>query len=95
MLNASQYEREASSQWLEVASAGDFIRAWSLSDLIRTAGIDYSGRERWCRPLWDGSSIDGCNVLIRCWRGLGDAIHFIRYAPLIRSRANSLAVEVR
>jgi len=37
--------------------------------------------------------MDDRNVLIRCWRGLGDAIQFLRYAPLVRLRANSLTVE--
>ena len=92
-VNASQNEIDLAQQWLEAASAGDFTSAWAASDSLRQAGIDYSSRERWCRPLWDGSPIDGCNVLIRCWRGLGDAIHFIRYAPLVRSRACSLTVE--
>ena len=91
-MNASQ-EIELARQWLDAASAGDLTSAWAASDLLRLARIDYSDRERWCRPLWDGSPIDNRNVLIRCWRGLGDAIHFIRYAPLVRSRASSLAVE--
>jgi hypothetical protein len=92
-VNASQHESELAQQWLEAASAGDFTSAWAASDLLRLARIDYSECERWCRPLWDGSPIDNRNVLIRCWRGLGDAIHFIRYAPLVRSRASSLVVE--
>ena len=37
--------------------------------------------------------MDDRNVLIRCWRGLGDAIQFLRYAPLVRLRASSLTVE--
>ena len=92
-MKASQHEIDLARRWLEAASAGDFTSAWAASDTLREQGIDYSSRERWCRPLWDGSPIDGCDVLIRCWRGLGDAIHFIRYAPLVRSRACSLTVE--
>jgi hypothetical protein len=92
-VNVSRYEQKISRQWSEAALTGDFTSAWHASDLIRRRKIDYSSRERWCRALWDGSPIDGRNVLIRCWRGLGDAIHFIRYAPLVRARASSLAVE--
>jgi hypothetical protein len=90
---ASQQEMNLARRWLQAASMGDFITAWAASDILRNQKIDYSGRERWCRPLWDGSPIDSRNVLIRCWRGLGDAIHFIRYAPLVRARASSLTVE--
>jgi Glycosyltransferase family 9 (heptosyltransferase) len=90
----NQHEINLARRWLQAASAGDFTSAWAASDLLRNQGIDYSSRERWFRPLWDGSPIDSRNVLIRCWRGLGDAIHFIRYAPLVRAKASSLTVEV-
>jgi hypothetical protein len=86
-------EQKTAQQWLVAAVAGDFDSAWAASDLLRQMRIDYSRRERWCRPLWDGSSIDDRDVLIRCWRGLGDAIQFLRYAPLVRLRASSLTVE--
>jgi hypothetical protein len=88
-----QHEINLARRWLKAACAGDFTSAWALSDALRNQSIDYSSRERWCRPLWDGSPIDSRSVLIRCWRGLGDAIHFIRYAPLVRSRASNLTVE--
>jgi hypothetical protein len=89
----SQHEINLAQRWLQAAAAGDLTSAWAASDTLRNLGIDYSSRERWSRPLWDGSPIDSRNVLIRCWRGLGDAIHFIRYAPLVRARASSLTVE--
>jgi hypothetical protein len=89
----SQLVDKASHDWLEAAMAGDFAAAWVASDEIHRAQIDHSGTERWQRPLWDGSPIDDRHVLIRCWRGLGDAIHFIRYAPLVRAKARSLTVE--
>jgi hypothetical protein len=89
----SQLVEKAARDWLEAAMAGDFAAAWDASDEIRRARIDYSGSERWRRPLWDGSPIDDRHVLVRCWRGLGDAIHFIRYAPLVRAKARSLTVE--
>jgi hypothetical protein len=89
----SQLVEKASRDWLEAAMAGDFAMAWAASDKVRQARIDYSGTERWRRTLWDGSPIDDRHVLVRCWRGLGDAIHFIRYASLVRAKARSLVVE--
>jgi hypothetical protein len=89
----SQRVEKASRDWLEAAMSGDFAVAWAASDEIRRARIDYSDIERWHRPLWDGSPINDRHVLVRCWRGLGDAIHFIRYAPLVRAKARSLTVE--
>jgi hypothetical protein len=84
---------KASRDWLQAAMAGNFSLAWAASDEIRRARVEYSAIERWRRPLWDGSPIDDRHVLVRCWRGLGDAIHFIRYAPLVRAKARSLTVE--
>jgi hypothetical protein len=73
-VNASQHEHETelAQKWLEAASAGDFTSAWAASDTLRQAGVDYSSRERRCRPLWDGSPIDGGDVLIRCRRKLAE-----------------------
>jgi hypothetical protein len=84
---------KACRDWLAAATAGNFAAAWNASDEIRREQIDYSGTERWHRALWDGSPINDRQVLVRCWRGLGDAIHFIRYAPLVRAKARSLTVE--
>jgi len=92
-MKTSQSEEELARQWLQSALNGDLAAAWSTSDLISQKRIDYSDRERWCRSLWDGTPIKDRHVLVRCWRGLGDAIHFIRFAPLVREKALSLAVE--
>jgi hypothetical protein len=92
-MKSSQLEQEFSRKWLEAALAGDLETAWLASDRIREARVDYSDRQRWCRALWDGTPIIDRHVVIRCWRGLGDAIHFIRYARLIRAQAKSLTVE--
>jgi hypothetical protein len=92
-MNVPEFEEQISRKWWQAALAGDFAAAWSASDEIQRAGLCFSNRERWRRSLWDGSPFADRNVLIRCWRGLGDAIHFIRYAPLVRAKARSLTVE--
>ena len=92
-MNVSEFEEQISRKWWQAALAGDFASAWSASDEIDRARLSFSSRERWRRSLWDGSPFVGRNVLVRCWRGLGDAIHFIRYAPLVRAKARSLTVE--
>jgi hypothetical protein len=92
-MNFSGFEEQISRKWLQAASMGDFRSAWCVSDEIQRAGLCFSHRERWRRSLWNGSSFVDRNVLVRCWRGLGDAIHFIRYAPVVRARARSLTVE--
>ena len=67
--------------------AGDFSRAWLESDAIRRSAAPDP-------HFWDGSSLHGRRVIVRCLHGLGDAIQFLRYAPLVRDQASSLIVEV-
>ena len=69
-VNASQHEHETelAQQWLEAASAGDFTSAWAASDTLRHAGVDLLEQGAVVSSSWDGSPIDGGNVLIRCRR---------------------------
>ena len=77
----------ASGRWYCWMLTGDFERAWRESDLIAARGTVDAFR------LWDGSSIKGKRVIIRCLHGFGDAIQFIRYARLLRGIAASVTVE--
>jgi tetratricopeptide (TPR) repeat protein len=38
------------------------------------------------QPRWDGSSLFGKTILLYAEQGLGDTLHFIRYAPLVKQR---------
>jgi len=37
-------------------------------------------------PRWDGSDLAGRTILLHCEQGLGDTIHFIRYAKVVKQR---------
>jgi tetratricopeptide (TPR) repeat protein/glycosyltransferase involved in cell wall biosynthesis len=43
-------------------------------------------------PEWDGTPLPGQTLLLRTEQGYGDAIQFIRYAPLVRQRCGRLVV---
>ncbi len=38
------------------------------------------------QPIWDGSPLDGQTVLLSAEQGLGDTIHFVRYADVLKKK---------
>lgn len=71
---------EPLESWREYMRDGEFERAWEISDRVRPA-------------VWDGSDLRGKSVLVRCDRGLGDAIQFLRYVPMLRQSCPSVTVQ--
>jgi hypothetical protein len=86
-------QEEVGRLWWQHATAGDLEQAWQQSDRLRQAGVDLSHLSRFFRPVWDGRPLPGARAWLKCWRGLGDAIQFIRYAPPLRARCARLVVE--
>jgi ADP-heptose:LPS heptosyltransferase len=80
-------DRCAAGRWECYMLLGDFEKAWRESDAISLRGKPDNNR------FWDGAPFNGKNVIVRCLHGLGDVIHYSRYFPLLRSRANHIAVE--
>jgi tetratricopeptide (TPR) repeat protein len=72
---------------------GDYERGWT----------EYEWRWRtkkmrlpsFAQPLWDGSPPEGRTVLLWAEQGLGDAMHFVRYAALVRQRGGRVVVACR
>jgi hypothetical protein len=79
----------AAGRWTCYMLAGDYEAAWRESDAIEARGNHDPHR------FWDGQSLAGKDVLVRCLHGLGDTIQFVRYAPLIKAQAQTLTIEAQ
>jgi tetratricopeptide (TPR) repeat protein len=69
---------------------GDFARGWP----------EYEWRWRckeklpeFSQPRWDGSPLGGRTILLYCEQGLGDTLHFIRYADLVKQHGGRVLVQ--
>lgn len=87
-------ERVETSSWIAAMKRGDFKTAWRLADHALAAR---AGRPCWHLPrheqyVWDGAPLDGKRVLVRCYHGLGDTVQFVRFAPLLKTRAAEVIV---
>lgn len=72
---------------------GDFAQGWRHYEwrLARTA------IPQPIRPgrRWNGGNLAGKSVLLQTEQGLGDAVQFIRYAPMVASRGGRVLVSCR
>ncbi len=92
MVGATQ--EDVSDVWMRHMRRGDFAAAWEISDRVLRQRGEVSSRDlpRHLQSVWDGEPLDGKRVLVRCYHGLGDTIHFIRYVPLVKAVAAEVIV---
>jgi hypothetical protein len=87
-------QQDTGHLWMRAMRAGNFQTAWKISDSVLEAR---AGKPCWHLPrhqqaVWNGESLEGKRVLVRCYHGLGDTIQFARYAPLLKQIASSVVV---
>ena len=96
---SAQHFENLGAVWSSAMAAGDFAAAWAASDVVLAhrppeerdnPAIPY--HLRW---VWDGTAVDGRDILVRCYHGLGDTLQFCRYLPALGRRAAHVTLEVQ
>lgn len=57
----------------------EYAWRWKTDDLARP---------QYAQPLWDGAPLDGKTILLTPEQGLGDTVHFVRYAAVLKDKYN-------
>jgi len=87
------------ARWVRAIRAGDHRQAWALCEqqasLRDPAERDDPRLPYHLRWVWDLTDLDGRDVLVRCYHGLGDTIQFLRYLPELRRRAAAVTLEIQ
>jgi hypothetical protein len=82
--------------WVAAMRAGDFDRAWALTDrdlaTLREGAPGKHEGPRHLQRIWRGEDLGNKRVLVRCYHGLGDTIQFARFMPQLRAIAKSVSV---
>jgi tetratricopeptide (TPR) repeat protein len=70
---------------------GDFARGWPEYEW-RWKAKKFS-RRTFQQPRWDGAPLPGRTILLHAEQGLGDTLHLIRYAPLVKAAGGTVILE--
>ncbi len=50
---------------------------------------------QFAEPRWDGSHLADKTILLHAEQGLGDTLHFVRYAALVKERGGTVVAEIQ
>jgi tetratricopeptide (TPR) repeat protein len=67
---------------------GNFAEGWRQYEW--RWHVKYMRAPNLAMPLWDGGDLAGKTILLHCEQGFGDALQFIRYAPLVKARGGKV-----
>ena len=78
---------------------GDFVSAWAISDNVlqerARSGAVCSHLPRHEQFVWNGETLTGRRLFVRCYHGLGDTLQFVRLLAHPRLRAAEITLWVQ
>ncbi len=80
-------DRCDAGRWMAHMLLGDYTHAWHASDGIRARGAHDPHR------FWDGESLAGKRVMLRCLHGYGDTVQYLRWLPQLRALCADVTVQ--
>jgi tetratricopeptide (TPR) repeat protein len=73
-------------------AAGDFSAGWREYEWrLKCSDLE---KQAFAEPRWQGEPLEGRTLLVHAEQGLGDALQFIRYVPLVTHFGGKVIVEV-
>ena len=78
---------------LVLLSLGDYARGWEGFEWRWKRPESQTIRKMFSQTWWDGSNLAGRTILLFAEQGLGDAIQFIRYAPIVAGTGARVVVD--
>ncbi len=85
--DCTEPDRLSGGRWMCHMLLGHYEEAWRESDAIRARGNADPHR------FWQGEPIDGKRVIVRCLRGYGDTVMYLRWLPQLRLHASEVIVQ--
>jgi tetratricopeptide (TPR) repeat protein len=84
----AQAHKNRGMAWLRL---GDWQRGWPEYEWRWRC--DDSPPHGFKLPQWDGSPLAGRTILLHTEQGLGDAIQFVRYVPVVKQRGGTVLLQ--
>lgn len=74
---------------------GDFEAGWAEHEWRLQSAQMRAMHRHFARPIWNGEPLDGKIILLYSEQGLGDAIQFARYVPIVASHGGRVVLLCR